>query len=112
MAVKIEAKRIVSKGVQLWKITKIKMLRETQLPLVYTVGSGCVWYSSTGQSIVYRSAHRILNRIFLQVGDRISESDLRKKLGIIENCGDTLRLINKQLAKENKDWNGEETFTI
>lgn len=112
MAIKIGAKRIVSKGVQLWKITKIKMLKETQLPLAYTKGSGCVWYSSTRHGIVYRGGPGFLNTEFLKVGDRVSASALEEKLELIKNCGDTLQLINKQLVEENKDWNGEETFII
>lgn len=114
MSIKIQAKKVIVRGNQLWKITHIKMLRQTQLPVKYVGGATeCVYLSPDSNSIVYHS--NLASKAdfkFLTVHSLISNQTLQEKLSIITRCGNILKQVNKDLSKVNEGWKGEETVTI
>jgi len=116
VAIKIEAKKVIVRGAQRMKITKIKMLRYNQLPLPYTEDADqSVWYApkvKLSGRVAYRSLKGRTDFNFLAIGDIISPEQWESKKETITLCGYILQAVNRNLADENKDWNGEETFTI
>lgn len=116
MAIKIEAKKIIVRGVQMVKVTNIKMLRYNQLPLTYTiVADQSVWYVSEAGlpgRMAYRNSTELIDFNFLVIGEVISPEQWESKKDTITLCGNILQAVNRNLTDENKDWNGEETFTI
>lgn len=118
MAIKIEVKKVVSRGSKKWKIVHIKMLKYSQLPIGYINGAvgESMWLipktEEEKERIALQNIHGAIDRNFMVSGDLYDLWEFTAKIDLVKLCGDRLQRMNKQLAEENKDWNGEEIFTI
>ena len=114
MSIKIQAKKVIVRGNQMWKITHIKMLKKNQLPVLYTdKAAERIYLHSNSNGVVYLSTLVAKTNInFLMLQSLISDQILQEKLSTIARCGNVLKQINKDLSKINEGWKGDETFTI
>jgi len=111
MSIKIKTEKIIDRGVQYYKIKSITALDFKSLPQEYTDNRPYAYYSERDKSL-YIGPSESSRTHYIQIGQQLHETTLNEKLDILKACGERLRKINKKLAKENKNWNGKETFII
>lgn len=108
----IKAEKVINKGKQELKITKIKALHFDELPHRYTNGYKekklyvCLYGNN---SLLLNDPAKTFDYFSLyvfQVGQTYSREYFEKAIKLIRQAGDRLRRINKELAEQNKNWNG------
>ncbi len=102
----IKTEKIVDQGRQMYKVIRIKALNYNQLPSIYfTKGPYC--YKRDNELCIF-------NKVAMGVveGCQYSKTDMDDFIEIVKKCGDRLMKINQELKEANKDWHGEEIFTI
>lgn len=124
--IRIKAEKVTKRGIQKFKILRIKCLPEMELPPEYLkdhstndknwvpyvlghvdgdilMGNFSPGYDNQGRNINYR-------RTILQVGKIYSKNDFYRIMKHISESGRRLGEINKRLRTENADWNGVKIY--
>ena len=105
MSIEIKTKKIIVQGEQYIKITGLKALKHSELPLIYVKNENHAYLSETGMRINTKSYN-------LHLGNEYAESSITSIIKELKTAGVLLQKINKELKEKNKDWHGEETFII
>ena len=104
MSIIITVEEVVVRGEKKMKLIKIEgLLRREQLPIKYfDQGNDYIWLED---NYIFRPG---VSRSNIHLNNFITDADIEN----IRRCADRLREINKQLAKENANWNRIKTFVI
>jgi len=111
--IKIKTEKCLVRGEKCRKVIDIECLSGENLPKQYTSGRGpgneYIW--KDGRDL-YSNTTGYHAEFFLGKEATYPQAEFDQKLEFIRKCGDRLREINSQLAKENAGWEGVETFVI
>lgn len=105
----IRTKKIVVRGEQKREIIGIEALERDQLPEKYIQGSPCC--ESTNRGCLYICGESGFAKI-ISPHEIYDEPLFQNLLVIVKKASQRLCDINKELAEENKNWHGSETFLI
>ncbi len=103
----IKTEKIVDRGRQMYKVIRIKALSSNQLPFYY-MKEAPYCYKRNNELCLFNKG--MMKNIV--EGCQYSKTDVDEFIKVIRECGDRLMKINQELKEANKDWHGEEIFTI
>ena len=115
MSIKIKTEKVVTSGLKGRIITEISLLTKKKLPFDYVNGPHI--YLQNGmpgeKRMVFDVYHSLYpNKDFLIEGEFIVEETFQARLKTIEECGERLGVINKEIKVLEKEWFGSESFAI